>query len=69
MKKDFLLDSKSESFYHKSMKQLIFKYILKNDKNIQESSLEKNIYHNKQKKTHFFRDVMNFALNMVPLFL
>ncbi|MFW9970605.1 MAG: competence protein CoiA family protein [Candidatus Odinarchaeota archaeon] len=35
--------TKSESFYHKAIKKLIFKYISENNKNIVEKSLEKYI--------------------------
>lgn len=35
--------TKSESFYHKAIKRLIFKYISENSKNIAEKSLEKYI--------------------------
>ena len=42
-KLETLLNSKSESFYHKIIKQLIYKYMSQKSNNIVESSIEKSI--------------------------
>ena len=46
-------NSKSESFYHKAIKRLFFKFISENNKNIKEKSLEK--YINNRRADVYFR--------------
>ncbi|MFW9900715.1 MAG: competence protein CoiA family protein [Candidatus Thorarchaeota archaeon] len=45
--------SNSESFYHKAIKRLFFKFISENSKNVREKSLEKNI--NNRRADVYFR--------------
>ena len=46
-------NSNSESFYHKAIKRLFFKFISENSKNVTEKSLEKNI--NNRRADVYFR--------------
>lgn len=46
------LNAKSESFYHKAIKRLCFKFISENNKNVREKSLEK--YINKRRADVYF---------------
>lgn len=49
----FTHNAKSESFYHKAIKRLFFKFISENNKNVREKSLEK--YINNRRADIYFR--------------